>query len=54
MKLLLQVAMARKIVVESLEVEGRDQGEASQETAPEQRQWVVSVPLERRSKSSVA
>ncbi|CAK0785925.1 hypothetical protein CVIRNUC_009138 [Coccomyxa viridis] len=47
-----QVAMARKLSVEPLEVERQQQ-----EAAPsrDQRQcWVVSVPLERRSKSSVA
>ena len=44
--------MARKLLVEPLEVERQQQ-----EAAPSQDQrqcWFVSVPLERRSKSSVA
>ena len=51
----MQVVMAKKLVVESLEVEGQDQEAAPQHAADEHREcWVVSVPLERRSKSAVA
>ena len=44
--------MARKLSIEPLEVE-RQQQEAAPSCYPRQC-WVVSVPLERRSKSSVA
>ena len=45
--------MALKLTVEPLQLEGADL-EAAQEDAEEQRHcWVVSVPLERRSKSVI-
>ena len=51
----MQVAMARKLTIEPLQIAGQDQEAATPDyAAGEQRQcWVVSVPLERRSKSAM-
>ncbi len=49
----LQVEVALKLTVEPLQYEGAEM-DAAHEYAEEQRHcWVVSVPLERRSKSVV-
>ena len=51
----MQVAIARKLTIEPLQLEGQDQEAATPDNAAgeERHCWVVSVPLERRSKSAI-